>query len=182
METTKEKEATTDPVVEPQVALPTGARLTRIESILTADPAIKPLIGKKEITVKNRDQSVRKFAPEVVSVTAALIKDGQEPFTALKNNVLAMAKTVLKIHEEPAAPAVETAKSDTKADSTSAEPSRPPKVVKARSVPNQNLSVLALLLSACQIAEVADTQPNAEERLKQLNKCRDEYQKVSNLP
>jgi hypothetical protein len=170
---TETSEATAAPAA-PEVAPPSAARVKRIEGLLIADPAIKEKLGKKEVSLKGRDGSTQRFAPETIAVTQAIIDAKKEPFTVLKKEVLAIARKVLKVDE---------------AVSPASEPTTPP--VEAAAAPaakggkkaavDQTISIVSLLLSAINISEVGDTHSGAEARRKKLVEIKDEFVAAANI-
>jgi hypothetical protein len=156
----------------PEVALPSAARVKRIEGLLIADPAIKEKLGKKEVSLKGRDGSTQRFAPEVIAVTQAIIDAKKEPFTVLKKEVLAIARKTLKIDEavapasEPMTPPVEAAAASAKGKKAAVD---------------QTISIVSLLLSAINISEVGDTHSGADARRKKLTEIKDEFVAAANI-
>ena len=165
-----ETTATTPPETEaaPAVEMPSASRVKRIEAILSADSAIK--LGKKEVSLKGRDGTSQRFSKAVVDVTIALIKEGKEPYTALKKDVLNTAKKVLGLEEgEPTSPPSEPATAAVEGNER-----KPSKT-------DQTISIVSLLLSAANIAEIADPNPGAESRRKKLVEIKDDYVKAANI-
>ena len=152
------------------VELPSAARVKRIEQLLIADSAIKEKLGKKEVNIKGRDGKDVKFHQQVVDVTAALLEAGKEPFTALKKDVMLMARKVLKIDETPVAPATEP---------PSAPADAPVKA--SKKIVDQTISIVSLLLSAINIAEIGDSHSGSDSRRKKLIEIKDEYVGAANI-
>lgn len=170
---TKEKTETNETTT---VELPSQARVKRIEQVLTADPAIKEKLGKKEITLKDRAGQSQRFSKEVIDVTQALIDAKKEPFTVLKKDVLVMARKVLKMDETPVSPNSEPPAAPSDASSSaSTSKSNTKKVV------DQTISIVSLMLSAINIAEIGDSHPGADSRRKKLVELKDEYVAAANI-
>jgi hypothetical protein len=167
MTETKEKTAETE-----TVELPSAARVKRIEQLLVADPAVKEKLGKKEVSIKGRDGQPQRFAKEVVEVTQALLDAKKEPFTVLKKDVLAMARKVLKIDETPVAPSSEP---------PAAPAETPTPKSSSKKVVDQTISIVSLLLSAINIAEIGDSHSGADSRRKKLVDLKDEYVAAANI-
>src|SRR4051812_30791243 len=81
--------------METKSDIPSAARLSRIESILTGEPAFKGHIGKKTETVAKRDGSKAHYALEVVKVGQSIQSDGKDAVTLGKKEILVYATRVL---------------------------------------------------------------------------------------
>jgi hypothetical protein len=165
---------TEKPTTANEVELPSAARVKRIEQLLVADAAVKEKLGKKEVVLKGRDGTPQRFAKEVIEVTQALIDAKKEPFTVLKKDVLTMARKVLKIDESPVAPATEPPAAPETASAPSTKAS-------GKKVVDQTISIVSLLLSAINIAEIGDSHTGADARRKKLMEIKDEYVAAANI-
>jgi len=170
--------------------MPTVARVSRVESILTGEPAFKGKLGAKSETLSKRDGTKVKFALGVVQVAKAIHAEGKDAVALGKNDILKIAMKVLGVGdgntvapgaEAPAAEApAETSESSApvaEAETSEAPAEAPAGDAKTKPSINQNISVVALLVSALQIAEV-DSKPGAESRRKKLNDLLQEYNQV----
>jgi hypothetical protein len=75
--------------------IPSAARLSRIESILTAEPAFKGRIGKKTVAVVKRDGTKVHYSQEVVNVGIAIQSDGKDAVSISKREILDYAIKVI---------------------------------------------------------------------------------------
>lgn len=159
--------AVAEPANETVEKLPTAARVKRIEDFVMADPVLKSKIEKsKHTTLKKGEESI-KFPTQIVEITQQLMAEGHEPFTIKKDVVLKHAQKSLGVDGEPSAePETATSKKESKA-STFGEI-------------NENISVLALLLSASQIAK-KDKTKGADDRRKRIEVLQKEYSTVAGV-
>lgn len=75
--------------------IPSAARLSRIESVLTGEPAFKGKLGKKSVTVTKRDGSKAHYCQEVVNVGIAVQADGKDAVSISKKEILDYAIKVI---------------------------------------------------------------------------------------
>jgi hypothetical protein len=139
----------------------TGARVSRIQSILTRDGALKDKLSGKMTIIKDT-----KYHAEAVVVTEAIHKDGGEAYNIAKADVLDIARRILNVNDATGAAApAENAESGTGA------PNGAPQKF------NQMVSVVSLLLSAISIADQHDGHPGNKGRLEKLKDLTDDYTK-----
>lgn len=175
--------------------MPTVARVSRVEAVLTSEPAFKDVLGKKEVSLTKKDGTKVNYCAQVVEVAKAIHAAGQDAVSLSKNDILKYAMKVLKVSGGPAeaemdataatAPVAEStaAETETKAE-TKAEPApevetgKPEVTVEgvkaAAASRNQNMSVVSLLCSAEQMS-ASDKKPGAESRRAKLNALIKEY-------
>jgi hypothetical protein len=161
----------------PDASIPSAARLSRIESVLTGEPAFKGKIGKKTVTVPKRDGSKVHFAPEVVDVGRAIQADNKDAVTLSKKEILGYAIKVLNGGAAPASEAADTGDEPAPGPSAPAgevAPAAGKSLSDLQPQLNQNISILSLLVSAMQIADL-DKQAGADGRRKKLKELAEEY-------
>jgi hypothetical protein len=152
--------------------IPSAARLSRIETCLTGEPAFKGKLGKKSVTVIKRDGSKVHYCQEVVNVGIAIATDGKDAVTLSKSEVLSYAQTVINGQvagsEAPAkeAPAPETTPAPE--DGTTPAPEISESSSDSMKI-NYGVPCLSLVVGAKQMAELmGDRDANKLEKLVKL--------------
>jgi hypothetical protein len=132
--------------------IPSAARLSRIESVLTGEPAFKGKLGKKSVTVTKRDGSKAHYCQEVVNVGIAVQADGKDAVSISKKEILDYAIKVINggagaSTPEAAAAAAEAPGQAAPEVSEAAPADGTPKV-------NYGIPCLSLIVGAKQMSEL----------------------------
>lgn len=103
--------------------IPSAARLSRIETILTNEPAFKGKLGKKSVTIEKRDGSKAHYCQEVVNVGIAIQAAGKDAVALSKADILGYATKIVGVPgAEIPAPAATTPTTETPVESGAEAP------------------------------------------------------------
>lgn len=144
--------------------LPSAARLTRIQSVLEAEPAFKDKLGEKTVKVLKRSGEEIMFSQEVVDVGLALQRDGKDACTSPKPEILRYADQ--QFNQIVSGEIVEPGSIPTTSPGAD------------RQLPYA-IAVYTLLVSALQISE-CDKQPGHEERREAIDRAAKAYEQLIN--
>ena len=141
--------------------LPSAARLTRIQTVLEAEPAFKDKLGDKSVKVAKRSGEEIKFSQSVVDVGVAMQRDGKDACTSPKSDILRYADRQFS-------------------QTVPAETAEPGSIITEddRKLPYA-LAVYTLLVSASQIAGCDDA-PGSDERRRLITAAAREYEQLIN--
>jgi hypothetical protein len=160
-----------------ETKLPSFVRVSRVEQILSDEPAFKDKISKKkEVDIPKRDGKIVHFSKEAVAVAQAMQNESIDPATCPKPEILKFATKILGYPGE-AAP---TPRED---DDDGPVPKGPVTTSLDSNVwPDANplLCVVNLLLGAAQMTAY-DNKPGADKRRAALEQLEKDYSKAAGL-
>ncbi len=147
--------------------IPSAARLSRIESVLTGEPAFKGKLGKKSVTVTKRDGSKAHYCQEVVNVGIAVQADGKDAVSISKKEILDYAIKVINGGAGASTP--EAAAAAEAPGAAAPEVSAPAPEGAAEPKVNYAIPCLSLIVGAKQMSElIADRDSGKVAKLTKL--------------